>query len=75
MMGLPLFTPWERAAVRLPGGREAELNRLDHLGRRVDLVFLNLRMHAKAGGTAVNLTHLWKSPGVLLPTQPAPGRP
>ncbi|MFC9267436.1 PIG-L family deacetylase [Streptomyces zhihengii] len=75
MMGLPLFTPWERAAVRLPGGREAELNRLDHLGRRVDLVFLNLRMHAKAGGTAVNLTRLWQTPGVLLPTQPAPGSP
>ncbi|QNP63280.1 PIG-L family deacetylase [Streptomyces genisteinicus] len=75
MMGLPLFTPWERGTVRLPGGREAELNRLEHLGRRVDLVFLNLRMHARAGGKPVNLTHLWRTPGVRLPTQPAPGSP
>lgn len=72
MLGAPLFTAWERTAVRLPGGREAELNRLEHDGRRVELIFLSLRMHARDRGRAVNLTHLWSSPGVRLPTQPAP---
>ncbi|MFI2367134.1 PIG-L family deacetylase [Streptomyces sp. NPDC018833] len=75
MAGAPLFTAWERTAIRLPGGREAELNRLEHHGRRVELIFLNLRMHAKDRGRAVNMTHLWSRPGVRLPTQSAPESP
>ncbi|MGW4853278.1 PIG-L family deacetylase [Streptomyces sp. NPDC004288] len=75
MLGAPLFSPWERTALPLPGGRQAELNRLEHEGRHVDLVFLNLRMHAKDRGRPVNLTHLWDTAGVTLHTQPGIGSP
>ncbi|MFF8842923.1 PIG-L family deacetylase [Streptomyces sp. NPDC015127] len=75
MLRAPLFTEWERTTIRLPGGHEAELNRLEHRGRRAELIFLNLRMHAKHRGRAVNMTHLWATPGVRLPIQPAPDSP
>ncbi|MEU3609012.1 PIG-L family deacetylase [Streptomyces sp. NPDC035033] len=75
MLGAPLFTAWERSALPLPGGRLAEVNRLAHGGRRAELIFLDLRMHARNGRAAVNLTRLWDSPGVTLPTQPAPESP
>ncbi|MEU3397481.1 PIG-L family deacetylase [Streptomyces filamentosus] len=75
MLGAPLFTPWERTALTLPGGRLAEANRLVHEGRRAELIFLDLRMHARNGTSAVNLTRLWDSQGVTLPTRPAPESP
>ncbi|MFH8724281.1 PIG-L family deacetylase [Streptomyces termitum] len=75
MLGAPLFTPWERSALPLPGGRQAEVDRLVHRGRCAELVFLGLRMHAGNGGTPVNLTRLWDGPGVNLPTRPAPESP
>ncbi|MFE1347111.1 PIG-L family deacetylase [Streptomyces sp. NPDC058757] len=72
MLGARLFTPWERSVLLLPGGRSAEVNRLEYGGRSAELIFLNLRMHAKNGDRVVNLTKLWSTPGVSLPTQPAP---
>ncbi|MET9930788.1 MULTISPECIES: PIG-L family deacetylase [unclassified Streptomyces] len=75
MVGAPLFGGWERTAVPLPGGRRAEVNRLEHDGRRVELVFLNLRMHAEDLGRPVNMAHLWGTAGVSLPTQPGIGSP
>ncbi|MET8969083.1 PIG-L family deacetylase [Streptomyces hydrogenans] len=72
MLGARLFTPWERSVLPLPGGRTAEVNRLEYGGRTAELIFLNLRMHAKNGTRTVNLTRLWSTPGVTLPTQPAP---
>ncbi len=48
-LGLPLFTPWKRGTLALPGGRRAEVDVLAHDGRRVELVFLNLPMHTPAG--------------------------
>ncbi|MFF5924862.1 PIG-L family deacetylase [Streptomyces hydrogenans] len=75
MLGVPLFTPWERTEVLLPGGRRAELNRLEHQGRRAELIFLNIRMHTEQLGRPVNMTELWQTPGVRLPTQPGTGSP
>ncbi|MFF8408497.1 PIG-L family deacetylase [Streptomyces omiyaensis] len=75
MLGARLFTPWERTVLPLPGGRTAEVNRLEHNGKSAELIFLNLRMHAKNGIRTVNLTRLWHTPGVTLPTQPAPESP
>ncbi|MFF0474363.1 PIG-L family deacetylase [Streptomyces sp. NPDC004284] len=75
MLGAPLFTSWERTAIPLPGGREAEVNRLEHQGKRADLIFLNLRMHAKEHGHPINMSRLWDTPGVHLPTEPTPESP
>ncbi|MFD3534310.1 PIG-L family deacetylase [Streptomyces sp. NPDC058664] len=44
-LGLPVFTPWRREALTLPGGRRAEVDTLTRGGRRIELVFLNLPMH------------------------------
>ncbi|MDT9693725.1 PIG-L family deacetylase [Streptomyces sp. P9(2023)] len=75
MLGAPLFTSWERRTIPLPDGREAEINVLENQGRRAELIFLNIRMHAKHHGKPVNMAHLWGTPGVRLPTQPTPGSP
>ncbi|MEU9853394.1 PIG-L family deacetylase [Streptomyces sp. NPDC047974] len=75
MLGAPLFTPWERTEILLPDGRRAELNRLEHQGRLAELVFLNIRMHTEQLGRLVNMTELWGTPGVRLPTQPGTGSP
>lgn len=75
MLGAPLFTAWQRTVLALPGGRQAEVNRLEHAGRRAELIFLGLRMHARNGPKPVNLTLLWSTPGVTLPTQHAPESP
>ncbi|MFC9732757.1 PIG-L family deacetylase [Streptomyces roseolus] len=75
MLGAQLFTPWQRSVLLLPGGRAAEVNRLEYGGRTAELIFLNLRMHAKNGTRTVNLTRLWSTPGVTLPTQSAPESP
>ncbi|MCT4352698.1 PIG-L family deacetylase [Streptomyces sp. Je 1-79] len=72
MLGAPLFTTWERTTIPLPDGRAADLNVLEHQGRRAELIFLNIRMHAKEHGRPVNMTALWGSPGARLPTQPTP---
>jgi LmbE family N-acetylglucosaminyl deacetylase len=75
MLGAPLFSTWERTTLRLPGGREVELDRLEHQGRSAELIFLNLRMHAKYHGRPVNMAHLWATPDVSLPARPTPGSP
>lgn len=75
MLGATLFTPWTRTALKLPGGREAELNVLEYNGRRAELIFLGVRMHEKTGRGWVGMTQLWNTPGVVLRTQPTPESP
>ncbi|MFF4168548.1 PIG-L family deacetylase [Streptomyces sp. NPDC001744] len=57
-LGLPVFTPWRRGVLTLPGGRRAEIDTLTHGTRRIELVFLNLPMHAPRRYMA--LPALWK---------------
>ncbi|OII64521.1 PIG-L family deacetylase [Streptomyces sp. CC77] len=45
MLGLDMFTPWQKGVMTLRGDRQAEVDTLTHGNRRVELVFLNLAMH------------------------------
>ncbi|MFI7011731.1 PIG-L family deacetylase [Streptomyces sp. NPDC050145] len=72
-LGLPLFTPWDQRVLRLPSGFRAELDVLEHRGRRVELVHLNLAMHTPAGH--MGAPSLWREPGLLLRTLVPEGSP
>ncbi|MBD0710024.1 MULTISPECIES: PIG-L family deacetylase [unclassified Streptomyces] len=72
-LGLPLFTPWRREALALPGGRKAEVDVLAHGARRVELVFLDLPMHTARRYMA--LPALWHDRALELPTHRSAGSP
>ncbi|MFF2507996.1 PIG-L family deacetylase [Streptomyces sp. NPDC058067] len=71
--GLPVFSRWRTEIATLAGGHQAEVNTLEHRGRRVELVFLDLAMHTPAGhmGTPA----LWRERGLPLPTVVVDGSP
>ncbi|MFI8961420.1 PIG-L family deacetylase [Streptomyces sp. NPDC053493] len=72
-LGAETFTPWTRRAVELAGGRHAEVDTLVHEGRRVELVFLNLPMHAPLRSMA--LPALWEDRALELRTHLSTGSP
>ncbi|MFH9722843.1 PIG-L family deacetylase [Streptomyces sp. NPDC017254] len=72
-LGLPMFTPWRREVLTLPGGRRAEIDTLGHGGRRVELVFLNLPMHTTRRYMAVPA--LWHDRALELRTHLPAGSP
>ncbi|MEV5613486.1 PIG-L family deacetylase [Streptomyces sp. NPDC052225] len=72
-LGLPVFTAWQTGVLRLPGGFHAEVDTLEHRGRRVELVYLNLAMHTPAGHMGVPA--LWRDRGLLLRTLVPDGSP
>jgi LmbE family N-acetylglucosaminyl deacetylase len=72
-LGLPVFTRWKESALSLPGGHRAELNTLEHQGRRVELVHLDLAMHTPFRHMGVPA--LWRQTGLRLATVVADGSP
>jgi LmbE family N-acetylglucosaminyl deacetylase len=72
-LGLPVYTPWDNTVLRLPSGFRAEIDTLEHRGRRVELVHLNLAMHTSAGH--MGAPALWRDRGVLLRTVVPEGSP
>ncbi|MFE0649140.1 PIG-L family deacetylase [Streptomyces sp. NPDC059534] len=72
-LGLPVFTPWRREALALPGGRLAEVDTLAHGPRRVELVFLNLPMHTTRRFMA--MPALWHDRALELRTHLPAGSP
>nr|WP_238431734.1 PIG-L family deacetylase [Streptomyces cavernae] len=72
-LGLPIFTSWDKSVVELEGGYRAEVNTLEHRGRRVELVYLNLAMHTPLGH--MGLPTLWRRSGIRLRTVAAEGSP
>ncbi|MDT9681727.1 PIG-L family deacetylase [Streptomyces sp. TRM76323] len=73
MIGLDEFTPWQKGVATLRGDRQAEINTLANGNRRVELVFLNLAMHAPRRWTA--LPSLWEDRGLGLRTVVATDSP
>ncbi|GGU34875.1 hypothetical protein GCM10010274_22480 [Streptomyces lavendofoliae] len=73
MLGLDMFTTWQKGVITLRGDRRAEINTLTHGNRRVELVFLNLSMHAPRRWTA--LPSLWKDRALGLRTVVADDSP
>jgi LmbE family N-acetylglucosaminyl deacetylase len=57
LLGLDKFAEWQKGVATLRGDRRAEINTLAHGNRRVELVFLNLSMHAPRRWSA--LPSLW----------------
>ncbi|MFG2148086.1 PIG-L family deacetylase [Streptomyces sp. NPDC048696] len=74
LLGLPLFTPWQKDVLKLRGGHTAEVNSLVHNGRHVELVFLNTAMHTLRGGR-MGLPSLWEDRALTLPVVIATGSP
>ncbi|MFI8827349.1 PIG-L family deacetylase [Streptomyces sp. NPDC053431] len=72
-LGADRFTAWDRRVTTLAGGRGAEVDTLVHGGRRVQLVFLNLPMHALRRYMA--LPALWEDRAVELRTHLSTGSP
>ncbi|NEB78055.1 PIG-L family deacetylase, partial [Streptomyces sp. SID14478] len=72
-LGLPVFTRWQTGVIRLRSGFQAEVNILEHRGRRVELVHLDLAMHTPAGHMGVPA--LWRDPGLELRTLVPDGSP
>ncbi|WP_198422491.1 PIG-L family deacetylase [Streptomyces sp. QHH-9511] len=66
LLGLDVFTPWQKGTTPLSGGRSAEINTLTHGGRRVELIFLNLPMHTSRRYMA--LPALWDDRALELRT-------
>ncbi|WP_254711792.1 PIG-L family deacetylase [Streptomyces sp. TRM64462] len=73
MLGLDKFTPWQKGVMTLRGDRQAEIDTLTHGNRRVELVFLNLAMHAPRRWMAVPA--LWRDRAAALRTVLATGSP
>ncbi|MFF8288377.1 PIG-L family deacetylase [Streptomyces sp. NPDC016309] len=73
MLGLGTFTTWQKGVITLRGDRRAEINTLTHGNRRVELVFLNLSMHAPRRWSA--LPSLWKDRALGLRTVVADDSP
>ena len=74
ILGLDRYTPWEKSVAELRGGHRAEVNRLQHSGRSVELVFLNTAMHTPLGGR-MGLPSLWEDRSLQLPVVIAAGSP
>ncbi|MFK8910425.1 PIG-L family deacetylase, partial [Streptomyces sp. YS-3] len=74
LLGLPLFTPWEKSVRELRGGHRAEVDTLSHNGRHVELVFVNTAMHTLRGGR-MGLPSLWEDRALSLPVVIAEGSP
>ncbi|MFD4319625.1 PIG-L family deacetylase [Streptomyces sp. NPDC058548] len=72
-LGLPMFTPWRRETLTLPGGRRAEIDTLVHGRNRIELVFLNLPMHTNRRYMA--LPALWHDRALELRTHLSTGSP
>ncbi|MFF0747858.1 PIG-L family deacetylase [Streptomyces sp. NPDC004267] len=72
-LGLDKFTAWDRRVITLTGGRRAEHDVLEHDGRRVELIFLNLPMHTPRRYMAVPA--LWEDRALELRTQFSTGSP
>ncbi|MFF3840211.1 PIG-L family deacetylase [Streptomyces sp. NPDC001930] len=72
-LGLPMFTPWRRETLTLPGGRRAEIDTLEHGRNRIELVFLNLPMHTNRRYMA--LPALWHDRALELRTHLSTGSP
>lgn len=73
MIGLDRFTPWRRGVATLRGDRRAEIDTLTHGDRRVELVFLDLPMHAPRHWAA--LPDLWEDRAPSLRTVVPTGSP
>ncbi|MFJ8309047.1 MULTISPECIES: PIG-L family deacetylase [unclassified Streptomyces] len=74
ILGLDKYTPWQKSVAELRGGHRAEVNRLQHRGRSVELVFLNTAMHTPLGGR-MGLPSLWQDRSLQLPVVIATGSP
>ncbi|MEU9194240.1 PIG-L family deacetylase [Streptomyces hundungensis] len=74
LLGLDKYAPWEKSVAELRGGHRAEVNRLQHRGRSVELVFLNTAMHTPLGGR-MGLPALWADHHLQLPVVIATGSP
>ncbi|WP_406343045.1 PIG-L family deacetylase [Streptomyces sp. NBC_00648] len=74
LLGLPVFTPWQKSVLDLRGGHRAEVNTLVHNGRHAELVFLNTAMHTLRGGR-MGLPSLWEDRALSLPVVIAEGSP
>ncbi|MEV6724571.1 PIG-L family deacetylase [Streptomyces xanthochromogenes] len=74
LLGVDRYTPWEKSVAELRGGHRAEVNRLQHQGRSVELVFLNTAMHTPLGGR-MGLPSLWDDRSLQLPVVIATGSP
>ncbi len=72
-LGADRFTPWRKRVAPLAGGRRAEVNTLEHEGRRVELVFLDLPMHTPRRYMA--LPALWHDRALELRTRLSAGSP
>ncbi|GAA2291149.1 PIG-L family deacetylase [Streptomyces kunmingensis] len=72
-LGLPVFTRWNNSVLRLRNGFQAEVSTLEHRGRRVELIHLDLAMHTPAGH--MGLPALWRDRGLLLRTLVPEGSP
>ncbi|WP_241837824.1 PIG-L family deacetylase [Streptomyces sp. CB03234] len=73
MLGLDTFTRWHKGVITLRGDRRAEINTLTNGNRRVELIFLNLSMHAPRRWMA--LPSLWKDRALGLRTVVADDSP
>ncbi|MCX3061896.1 PIG-L family deacetylase [Streptomyces beihaiensis] len=73
-VGLPLFTPWEQGVIRFRNGQRAEINTLEHQGRRVELIHLDVAMHGTPA-RHVGTPTLWGHAGVVLRTVVPEGSP
>ncbi|MFI1939405.1 PIG-L family deacetylase [Streptomyces purpureus] len=73
LLGLDKFTPWQKGVITLAGDRKAEINTLTNGTRRVELIFLNLAMHAPRRYMA--LPALWKDRALGLRTVVAADSP
>ncbi|GGP91488.1 hypothetical protein GCM10010249_06890 [Streptomyces roseolilacinus] len=73
MIGLDRFTPWQKGVATLRGDRQAEIDTLTHGNRRVELVFLNLPMHAPRRWMAI--PSLWEDRALGLRTVVATDSP
>ncbi|GAA4905143.1 PIG-L family deacetylase [Streptomyces coeruleoprunus] len=73
MIGLDRFTPWQKGVATLRGDRQTEINTLTNGSRRVELIFLNLSMHAPRRWMAV--PSLWQDRAVGLRTVVATDSP
>lgn len=75
MLGAEAFTPWNRTAMALPHGGSAEVDTLEHEGRRAELVFLRIDMHTPVrGGGTLGIDKLWAKGGTVR-TVPLPDGP
>ncbi|MEU0370483.1 PIG-L family deacetylase [Streptomyces sp. NPDC006283] len=73
LLGLDKFTEWQKGVATLRGDRRAEINTLADGNRRVELIFLNLSMHAPRRWTAV--PSLWHDRALSVPTAITDGSP